>query len=156
MTITKEHYYLFSAIDMWVNTLVTLCNENHNHSHTDDYHYFIANGLNGNHNPESETHVKQAIDDFYDYFYINQHIHDVNRIMNTLGEIDNNYGTGEDKLRLLDTLKKIEHNPLKKSVFNTITVYVFQLCCSMRTTLNLTIFEDTEKDINIVRYFTRV
>jgi hypothetical protein len=75
--------------------------------------------------------------------------------MRTLGELDNNYGIGEHKLRLLDVLKKIEGNAQSKSVFQTITIYVFQLCCSVRNKLGLTIFDDTDKDTSIVKYFTR-
>jgi hypothetical protein len=153
MSITQEHYNLFLAIEMWVSTLIKLCDENTSDSHTRDYSYFIANVLNGNNNPHSEAHIKQAIDDFYDYFYINQHICDVNS-MSTYGEIDNNYGIGEHKLRLLDTLTKIETDSQSKSVFQTITIYVFQMCRYSRKKLDLTIF-DAEKDTQIVIYFTR-
>jgi hypothetical protein len=76
--------------------------------------------------------------------------------MRTLGELDNNYGIGEHRLRLLDVLKKIENNAQSKSVFQKITIYVFQLCCSVRHTLGLSRFDDIEKDTSIVKYFTRV
>ena len=152
--LTKEHYHVFLAISMWLSTLLELCNENSFDSHTIEYHHFIVNATSVYDNPNGETYIKQGIDDFYDYFYINQHICDINH-MRSLGEIDNNYGIGDKKLRLLDILKKIENNAQSKSVFQKITIYVFQLCCSVRNELGLTIFHDTEKDINIVKYFTR-
>jgi len=149
----KEHYQLVFAIEMWMKTLILLCDENSTSSHTCDYSHFIANVLNCN-NPASEAQMKRVIEDFYDYFYTNQHICDINS-MTTFGEIDNNYGTSTTKLRLLDTLKKIEHNEQNKYVFQTITIYVFQLCFSLRKDLGLPIFEDKVKDTNIVKYFTR-
>ena len=152
-TMEREHYLLVFAIEMWVKTLITLCDENCTSSHTFDYRYFIANVLVSN-NPSGEIEMKQAIDDFYDYFYTNQHICDINH-MRALGEIDNNYGTSNTKLRILDLLKKIENNEQSKLVFQTITIYVFQLCCSLRKELDLPIFEDKEKDQCIVSYFTR-
>jgi hypothetical protein len=154
MPLKKEHYDVFLAINMWLSTLLELCDENMNTSHAFEYNYFVVNGTNYTQNPNGEIDIKQAIDDFYDYFYINQHICDIN-YMRTLGEIDNNYGIGKDKLRLLDILKKIENNDKFKSLFKRITIYVFQLCCSVRKTLGLKIFEDTEKDTSIVKYFTR-
>jgi hypothetical protein len=150
----REHHLLVFAIQMWVRTLILLCDENCTSSHTCDYSYFVANILNCN-NPSSESQMKQVIEDFYDYFYTNQHICDINS-MTTLGEIDNNYGTSTTKLRLLDTLKKIENNAQSKHVFQTITIYVFQLCFSLRKELGLPIFEDKVKDTYIVKYFTRV
>jgi hypothetical protein len=150
----REHHLLVFAIQMWVRTLILLCDENCTSSHTCDYSYFVANILNCN-NPSSEAQMKQVIEDFYDYFYTNQHICDINS-MTTLGEIDNNYGTSTTKLRLLDTLKKIENNAQSKHVFQTITIYVFQLCFSLRKELGLPIFEDKVKDTYIVKYFTRV
>lgn len=145
--------FVFCAIEMWVNTLIRLCDENHTNSHTNQYSYFITNVLNYN-NPDREAQMKQAINDFYDYFYIHQHICDIND-MRSLGDLDNNYGIYDTKLRLLDTLKKIEHNAQSTSVFKTITIYVFQLCCSVRTPLGLKIFDNVEKDKSIVQYFTR-
>jgi len=171
----REHYHLMFAIEMWVNTLIELCDENCTSSYTYDYRYFIANVLNSN-NPAGEAQMKQAIEDFYDYFYTNQHICDVNsmttlgqraftpsttnlvgdlRSPDKFGDIDNNYGNSNTKLRLLDTLKKIEHNEQSKYVFQTITIYVFQLCCSLRKDLGLPIFDDRVKDTSIVKYFTR-
>lgn len=148
MPLTKEHTYLFLAIDLWSSTLLELCDENKSNSHTDEYRNFVVNATNG------ENDIKQVIDDFYDYFYINQHICDIN-CMRTLGEIDNNYGIGEHKLRLLDTLKKIENDAQSKAVFQKITIYVFHLCCNLRKELGLTIFDDAEKDKYVVKYFTR-
>ena len=150
----KEHYQLVFAIQMWVRTLILLCDENDTSSHTCDYSYFMANVLNIN-NTAREEQMKQVIFDFYDYFYTNQHICDINH-MRTLGEIDNNYGNSTIKLRLFDTLQKIEYNEPIKYVFQTITIYVFQLCYSLRKELGLPIFEDTEKDTSIAKYFTRV
>ena len=150
----REHYHLVFAIEMWVKTLIELCDENQSNSHTCDYSYFMANALDSN-NPASEAQMMQVIKDFYDYFYTNQHICDINS-MTTLGQIDNNYGTSNTKLRLLDALKKIEHNAQSKSVFQTITIYVFQLFCDIRKELGLHIFEDVEKDTYIVKYFSRV
>ena len=148
----REHYHLFFAIEMWMKTLIELCDENKSDSHTCDYSYFIANALDSN-NPAGEPQMKQAIEDFYDYFYTNQHICDVNSM--TIGDIDNNYGNSNTKLRLLDMLTKIENNAQSKSVFQTITFYVFQLCCSLRKELGLPIFENKVKDTYIVKYFRR-
>jgi hypothetical protein len=153
MSLTKEHYNLFSAIRMWLQVLINLCDENYFNSHTNEYHNFIINAAIYD-NPNREIFIKQGIEDFYDYFYINQHICDIN-CMRTLGEIDNNYGIGDKKFRLLDVLKKIESNAQSKSVFQTITIYVFHICCSVRDKIGLTIFDDTEKDTSIVKCFTR-
>jgi hypothetical protein len=154
MSLTKEHYNVFSAIRMWISTLIELCDENYFDSHTNEYHSFIVNAPNVYDNPNRETYIKQGIEDFYNYFYINQHICDIN-CMRTFGELDNNYGIGEYKLRLLDVLKKIESNAQSKSVFQKITIYVFHLCCFERDKLGLTIFDDTKKDTSIVKCFTR-
>lgn len=148
MSVKKEHNHIYRAIELWVKTMLILCDENSNISHANDYSYFITN-------PDSVDHVKHVIEDFYDYFYTNQHICDINH-MRTLGAVDNNYGLYEHKLRILDILKKIENNEQSKNVFQQITIYVFQLCCSERKDLGLHIFEDTEKDKSIVYYFTRM
>ena len=139
--------HVIFAIQMWVKSLIELCSENSFDSHTHDYSVFITNCTR-------KTQINQAIHDFYDYFYTNQHICDVNS-MATFGEIDNKYGTTDVTLRLLDTLKNIENNAERKSVFQTITIYVFQLCLSVRKELGLPMFEDTEKDASIAKYFTR-
>ena len=153
--------HVIFAIQMWMKSLIELCDENSFDSHTYDYSVFITNCTR-------ESQINQAIHDFYDYFYTNQHICDVNS-MATLGEIDNKYGTTRYSnnhpansvvchnvtLRLLDTLKNIENNAQSKSVFQTMTIYVFQLCLSVRKELGLPRFEDTEKDASIAKYFTR-
>jgi hypothetical protein len=177
ITYKNMKYSIGSAIQMWMNTLRKLCDENSNNSHTNDYNLFIVNMLNCDdnkenekqaienkkqvkqeidNNPEREKQVKQAIDDFYDYFYINEHIYDVNYISSNLNEFDNNYGTGIHKLKLLDTLKKIEYNAKCKSIFKDITIYVFNLIVSFgREKLGLQVFEDTDKDEYICKYYTK-
>ena len=154
LTFGHPSFRLVSAIEMWVKTLIILCDENCTSSHTFEYSYFMANVLVTN-NPSGEEQRKQAILDFYDYFYVHEHICDVNH-MRTLGELDNNYGTTNTKLRVFDLLKKIENNEQSKYVFQTITIYVFQLCCSLRKELGLPIYDDKEKDQYIVSYFTRL
>jgi hypothetical protein len=162
VTMDREQYLLFFAIEMWVRTFLILCDENGSSSHASEYSHFVASA--------DEPQMKQVISDFYDYFYVQQHICDINH-MRTLGEIDNNYGqrdeillttnspndfgTSNHKLRVLDLLKKIENNEQSKYVFQTITINVFQSCCLLRKDLGLPIFDDKEQDENLVSYFTR-
>lgn len=153
MTIKSEHFQVFLAIQMWIDTLIQLSNENNTNSHTQNYQYFISNANSVN-NPDLELHVKQCINDFYEYFYVNQHICDINYINTSLININNNYGNNGNKLRLLDLLTNIQNNG-QIFIFQTITIYVFQLCCSFREEMNLIIFEDKEKDNSIIKYFTR-
>ena len=168
VTMDREQYLLFFAIEMWVKTFLLLCDENGSSSHASEYSHFVANA--------DEPQMKQVIKDFYDYFYVQQHICDINH-MRTLGEIDNNYGqrdeillttnsagdlrspnefgTSNHKLRVLDLLKKIENNEQSKYVFQTITINVFQFCCLIRKDLGLPTFDDKDQDENLVSYFTK-
>lgn len=146
VTMDREQYLLFFAIEMWVRTFLILCDENGSSSHASEYSHFVASA--------DELQMKQVISDFYDYFYVQQHICDINH-MRTLGEIDNEFGTSNHKLRVLDLLKKIENNEQSKYVFQTITINVFQSCCLLRKDLGLPIFDDKEQDENLVSYFTR-
>lgn len=155
MVLKREHYYLFGAIELWLSTLLELCDEHYYvFSQTNDYFYFVSNVLSDN-NPEKESQIQQVIDDFYDYFYIKQHICDIND-MCTFGELDNNYGIYDRNLRLLDALQKIETNEKNKCIFQKITIYVFHLCCSLRKELGLRVFEDPEKDKFVAQFFTRM
>lgn len=153
MTLKQEHFYVLLAIQMWFDTLIHLCDENNINSHAHNYSIFLCNANNGN-NTDMELHIKQCINDFYDFFYVNQHICDVNYIHTSVNNFDNNYGMYENKLRLLDLLTKLE-NKGQLSIFQTITYYVFNLCCSCREELDLMIFEDAEKDNMIVKYGTK-
>ena len=85
----REQYLLFFAIEMWVKTFLILCDENCSSSHASEYSHFVASA--------DEPQMKQVISDFYDYFYVQQHICDINH-MRTLGEIDNNYGQRDEIL----------------------------------------------------------
>jgi len=148
----KSQYILFKSIEMWYENLITLSNHNHKGLHTNEYSTFISNVLNiDKHKIMSAVRVemKQAIDDFYDYFYTKQHICDVN---NDWRQLDNDYGIGCNKLRLYDTVKNMEYKNLKAS-FKNITNYVFEMCLNMRNTLGLKTFLDREKDRIVVNYF---
>jgi hypothetical protein len=145
MTFTKEHDQLFHAIEMWHDTLTVLCNEKFAAPESYDYTVFISNAK---HNLNREKHTKQAIDDFYDYFYTKTHICDINYIHGSFGRLDNHYGLGEHKMKLLDMLQNIQN----KTVFQKITLYVFNLCIIHRDTLKLPVMEDDE---HIIRYLTR-
>lgn len=79
---------------------------------------------------------------------------DVNYIYDSVNNFDNNYGMYENKVRLLDLLTILK-NKEQLSIFQTITHYVFNLCCSCREELDLMIFEDAEKDKKIVKYGTK-
>jgi hypothetical protein len=148
----KYQYILFKSIEMWYENLITLSNHNHKGLHTNEYSTFISNVLNmDKHKIMSAVRVemKQAIDDFYDYFYTKQHICDVN---NDWKQLDNDYGIGSNKLRLYDTVQNMEYKNLKAS-FKNITNYVFEMCINMRNTLGLKAFTDKEKDRIVVKYF---
>lgn len=153
MTLTNEHYILFNAIEMWQNTLTLLCNQNHTDSNSYDYSYFIINANNTLHNVNMENDIIQVIHDFYDYFYINEHICDINSIHSSVSSFTN-YGLGEHKMDLLDMIQNI-NGADNISVFQKITIYVFYMCISHRKELNLKIFEE-KRDVNLVKYFTRV
>jgi len=148
----KYQYILFKSIEMWYENLITLSDHNHKGLHTNEYSTFISNVLNmDKHKIMSAVRVemKQAIDDFYDYFYTKQHICDVN---NDWRQLDNDYGIGSNKLRLYDTVQNMEYKNLKAS-FKNITNYVFEMCINMRNTLGLKTFPDREKDRIVVKYF---
>ena len=154
MVLKNEHIRVGNAIQMWMDTLIHLCDENTMNLHVYEYHVFIVNMLNAVNNPNMETLVKQAIHDFHDYFYTNQHICDVNRIHQSLGELDNNYGSGN--LQLLQLLEKIKTNQNLLSVFQNVTIYVFDLIQSYgKENLGLPTFENVEKDLYISKYYTR-
>lgn len=151
----KYQYLLFKSIEMWYINFITLCDHNYIGLHTYEYTKFISNVLNMDINNKNMNMVRlemrQVINDFYDYFYTKQHICDIN---NDWKNLDNNYGIGANKLRLLDTIKIIEYKNIKAS-FKNITNYVFEMCVNMRKTLGLYVFPDREKDRFTVKYFIR-
>ena len=43
VTMNREQYLLFFAIEMWVKTFLILCDENGSSSHAIEYSHFVAN-----------------------------------------------------------------------------------------------------------------
>ena len=154
-TVFRKQHQIAVAVALWLNTMLRLCDENFFGSHADEYSHFVTNAFNVENNPDMREKMKQIVYDFYDYFYINQHICEINNIKD-FDKLDNNYGTGSLNLRIFDILQKIKNNSKLKCVVQQITIYVFYLCIHARTELGLFVYDDPQKDEQLVKFFERI
>jgi len=143
MTLTEAHWYAFNAIKCWLSTTIQLAGENTTTSVCTPYHTFVTNA-------QSESEVKQVINDFYDYFYTNINIHNVN-IFEVIDEIDSEYASFDFK----SIINKLKLDSAKSTAFRTLTIYVFQLIISLREKLELKQFDDPVKNVCVSCYLSK-
>lgn len=144
--LTPEHFMALRAVVLWHQTM-----ENMTHKNKDmDYSKLIAKAFiisekNKITSFKDEILVKQVIYDFYRYFYIKQHIADIN-----YGKYDL---LTNDYVNVAEILANSNYN--EENMLYNVTAYVFKLIVSMRETLQLPVFRKKKKDKYLVKHFMR-
>ena len=120
--LTNIHFKAFNAVVLWHDILQKLTD----YKIDDEYNYFISNA-NTVCNPNMETDVNKTIHDFYQYFYINDHITNMEYSKNDL--FTNDYINFLDLFSLLTKKEQI--------VLRDVTVYTLDLIRMLNDTLKL-------------------
>lgn len=137
--LTSDHFFAFNAIVLWHDILQKLTD----YQVDDKYNNLIANANTIN-NINIENDINQVINDFYNYFYTDKHISNINYSKYDL--LTNNY---INFLNLFLNLSSKEKNILKD-----VTYYTFNLIISIRENIKLPIFENKNDDIYLVKYYS--
>jgi hypothetical protein len=124
-----------------IRVLYTLSNNNNNNV---KYCTLIADA-----NITTNKNVMEIINDFYNYFYINKNIYNINYSL-SLEKLDNNYKNKIYNLNLLENIKII--NIKEQQIFIEITIYTFNICISNKDIFNLFKYPDIE-DTNLIKYY---
>ena len=120
--LTNDHFKAFNAIVLWRDILQKLTD----YKIDDEYNFFISNA-NTVCNQTMETDVNKTINDFYHYFYINDHITHMNSRKNDL--FTNDYIHFLDLFSLLTKKEQL--------IIGDVTLYTVNLILSLNDTIKL-------------------